>query len=249
VWARREFEQIIGRAAKTKNDELTAMTQSYLSEMLHDQGQDLDAANVLEPLVKMIDSGRITESELNGRQPSEIRSRMHFFIACHWEQKGDVAKRREALDKALNADAGDIDVLIACYQLPNPTAEFRAKILDLIKREAADEQEKIVAQPDNPSPYNQYAWLIGNTEGDFHEALRYSKKSIEISQQTPEMKINEGGYYDTLAHVYYGMGDLENAVKQETQAAEFDPHSGLIQRELKLFRQKLKEKQEKEKQK
>jgi tetratricopeptide (TPR) repeat protein len=244
VWARREFEQIITRAGNAKNDELMALAQSYLSEMLHDQEQDLDASKVLEGLVKAIDSGRVTETELNGRQPSEIRSRMLYFAACHWQKKGDAVQQREALDKALKADSGDIDVLIACYRLPKQTPEYHAEIVNLIKQEAANQQTMIAAEPDNPSPYNQYAWLIGNTEGDLDEAIRCSQKSLDLLQQMPEMKINQGGYCDTLAHVYFSKGDLENAVKQEAHAAELDPYSGLIQRELKLFRQKLKEKKE-----
>ena len=83
--------------------------------------------------------------------------------------------------------------------------------------------------------YNQYAWLVGNTEGDFDEAVRCARKSLELQ---PE----EGGYYDTLAHVYFGKGDLENAVKYQTKAAQLDPHSGLIRGKLELFRKKLQEK-------
>ncbi len=47
---------------------------------------------------------------------------------------------------------------------------------------------------------------------------------------------------DTLARVYYAKGDLENAVKYQTKAVELEPHSGLIQHQLDLFRKKLEEK-------
>ena len=82
--------------------------------------------------------------------------------------------------------------------------------------------------------YNEYAWLIGNTEGDFDEAVKCSFKSIELH---PE----EGGLYDTLGHVYFGKGDWEKAVKYQAMAAELDPHSGLIQKALAQFRKKLEE--------
>jgi tetratricopeptide (TPR) repeat protein len=235
AWARREFEHVIAQGSDAENDEIRAEAQCRLAEMFHDQGQDLDAAAVLEKLVETIQRGQVTESELSGRKPNEVRARMHYFFACHWETKGDPAKHRGALEKALKADPTDIDVLIACYRLPEQTAEYHAKIVDWIKGAAAEAREQIAEDPENPSPYNQLAWLIGNTEGDFDEALKCSQKSIEL-------KPEEGGFYDTLARVYFAKGDLQNAVKQQTKAAELDPHSGLIRRQLDFFRKKLDEK-------
>ena len=52
----------------------------------------------------------------------------------------------------------------------------------------------------------------------------------------------EGGFYDTLARCCFAKGDLDNAVKQQTKAAELEPHSGLIQRQLDFFRKKREEK-------
>ena len=152
AWARREFEHVIEQGSDADNDEIRAMAQSVLAEMLHDQGQDLDAAEALEKLVQTIDAGQVTEDELNGRKPSEVRSRMHYFFACHWETKGDAAKQRQALDKALKADPTDVDVLIACYRLPEQTPEYHAKIVDLIKKAAAATREQIAEDPESPSP-------------------------------------------------------------------------------------------------
>ena len=42
-----------------------------------------------------------------------------------------------------------------------------------------------------------------------------------------------------MAHCYYGKGDYENAVKYQTKAAEMEPHSGLIAKKLRVFRQAL----------
>ena len=38
----------------------------------------------------------------------------------------------------------------------------------------------------------------------------------ELGSALPE----EGGYYDTLAHVYFGKGEYENAVKYQSKAAQ-----------------------------
>jgi len=233
AWARREFEHVVAQG--TAGDMVTIAAQLGFSEMLHDQGEELDAAATLEKLLKSLDARKAQEADITGRTVSELRARMNFFHACHWEKKDDQVKRREYLDKALEADATDVDVLIACYRLAGQPAEYHPKIVELIKKSAAGLRQQIAENPENPITYNQIAWLIGNTEGDFDEALKYSRKSLELSP-------DNGGYYDTLARVCYAKGELENAVKYQTKAIEMEPYSGLMQRQLELFRKKLEEK-------
>jgi len=233
AWAKREYRYVIDQGAPGNN--ITVTGQIGLSEMLHDQHQNLEAAEVLHELVKAQEKTRPNDDEFAGRSPEENRSRMHYFYACHWQGKQDLARQREYLDKALEADATDVDVLIACYRLPNSRPEYRQKILHLIQEEAGRLRAEIADEPENATAYNHFAWLVGNTEGDYDEALRYSKKSLELAPET-------GGFYDTLARCYYAKGDWENAVKYQTRAAELDPHSGLIARQLELFRKTLEEK-------
>jgi len=235
AWAKREFEYIITQVAPAEN-ELSAMARTFAAEMLHDHEQDLEAAQMLEKLVEALDAGKVNEQQLLGRSAKEVRSRLYYFHACHWKSQGDEARHREYLEKALAADDEDIDVLIACYHLPHQTEEYRAKIKGLIQKAVADLRQEIAAAPDDSTPYNQLAWLVGNTEGDLDEALTCSQKSLELQPNT-------AGYYDTLAHVYFARGELENAVKYQTKAVELEPHSGLIRRQLDFFRKKLAEKQ------
>ena len=233
AWSRREFEHVIAKGGDA--GELSMYGRTVMAEMLHDQGQDLDAATTLEKLVKLIDSHRLPPARLYGRDPKEIRSRAYYFFACHWEANHDAAKQRAYLDKGLAADPEDVDVLIACYRLPGQPPAFRAKISDLIKTAAAALHEQIAEDAENTSACNQYAWLIGNTEGDMDEALKCSQKSLELQP-------DESAYLDTLAHVYFGKGDFANAVKYQAKAVEHDPHTPLIRRELERFRKKLEEK-------
>lgn len=76
---------------------------------------------------------------------------------------------------------------------------------------------------------NQLAWLVGNTFGDYDEAVRLSQRSLEI-------RPDYAGYLDTLGRCYYAKGDFENAIKYQSQAVKLDPHSGQIQRQLALFK-------------
>jgi tetratricopeptide (TPR) repeat protein len=232
-WARQEYEHVIAQSGE--GGQVAVMSRILLSEMLHEQGKNLDAAAVLEKLVASLDAGKVSEGALCGREAKELRARRHYFAACHWESKNDVAKQRASLDKALEADPEDLDALISCYHLPGQPADFHAKIVSTIKETAVKLHDAIEADPRSGIMYNQYAWLVGNTEGDFAEALKCAQKAVEL-------RPDEGGYYDTLAHVYAGKGDYANAVKYQTRAAELEPHSGLIRLKLGVFRKKLAEK-------
>ncbi len=239
AWARREFARVIAagdrRSAAFEEQCAGATAGVYLAEMLHDQGEDLDAAKALERVVGRPDPGGALAAQLrdSGHAPENLRAMMHYFRACHWEARHDAAKQRECLDKAGKDDPTDPDVLIARYRLPDEPRGYHAKIVESIERNALLIHGKIPTSP-VPSVYNEYAWLIGNTEGDFDEAVKCSFKSIEIS---PE----EGGLYDTLGHVYFGKGDWEKAVKYQAMAAELDPYSGQIQKALAQFRKKFEE--------
>jgi Flp pilus assembly protein TadD len=174
-----------------------------------------------------------------GQTPAEIRSRMYFFFALHWKAQGDADKHRDYLYKARDSYPADIDVLIALYKLPKQSKQQLEKTRVLIKSAAAELHEQAKQAPADPAPYNQYAWLIGNTEGDFEKAMKFSRKSIAL-------RPDRGGYYDTLAHIYVGKGDYENAVKYQEKAAKLQPHSGLIKKKLELFRKTLLESKKKE---
>ena len=82
------------------------------------------------------------------------------------------------------------------------------------------------------STYNQLAWLIGNTQGDYEAAVRYSHKSLDIRPQT-------AGYLDTLGRCYFAIKDYENAVKYQRRAAKLEPYSEQIRRQLTEFEQIL----------
>ena len=82
--------------------------------------------------------------------------------------------------------------------------------------------------------FNQYAWLVGNTTGDYQRAVEYSRKSLELRNW------ESASYLDTLGHCYFGAKDYENAVKYQQQAVDMDPESLGMRRQLNVFRQALK---------
>jgi len=230
-WARGEYQQVIDTGSP--GSRVVAYAYSGLGEMLHDQQEDVEAAALFQNLATALEkhADRATLANIN---PAESRARANYFLACHWQRENDRDKQRECLGKALDTDASEIDTLIACFRLPDQPPEYRQRIRSLIAKSVRNIRREIAAEPDNPTAYNQFAWLVGNTEGDFDEAIGFSKKSIQLSP-------GYGGYYDTLAHAYFAKGDYENAVNAQVKAAELEPHSGLIARQLAVFRARWEE--------
>ncbi len=229
-WAELEYRQVIDAGLSSPK----VRAGLVLSEMLHDAGQDGSAAEVLAQVLE-VDKQEL-ERLLNRirRTGREIQARMIYFRACHAAEQGDWAKHRKLLDEAIRNDPAELDALIARYQLPDAEPEYRRETVELIGKAATALRQAIAEASDEPAYYNQFAWLVGNTEGDSDEALRCARKAVDLAPET-------SAYQDTLAHVYFGRGDLAGAVKHQTRAAELDPHSGLIAKKLDVFQKALAE--------
>jgi len=255
-WAEREFRRVIEQAPASSLDYINANID--LSEMLHDDGQELEAGTVLKQFVNKMNADPAVKEQLEGRRdPESIVSRMHFFLAKHHHALGEHEKEAEQLQEAIKQDPGDADVLIAMYDLPGQDDAWRAdtqkrisaaagKVLGVIGRlQQYLRHADATRNPTDRKDYenylaiscNEYAWLVGNTEGDIDEAIRLSHKSLEL-------RPNYGGFLDTLAHCYFGKKDYETAVKYQRKAVEFEPHSGQISRALARFEKALAEQKE-----
>lgn len=233
AWAQREYREV----TQSKNLNAAYVLDGYLrlAEMFHDQGDHRRAAEVNQEAKRRLNKELPVDRELIKELSVAFGARADYQMACHWAAAGDGAKQREHLDRALDADPNDVDLLIACYRLRDTSAEYRARIRDLIKAAAARIHMRVLATPDDATAYNEFAWLIANTEGDLDEALRLSHKSIELQG-------GNGGYYDTLARCYFAKGDWEKAVRYQLKAAELEPHGGQIAQQLEQFRQTYTEK-------
>jgi Flp pilus assembly protein TadD len=170
---------------------------------------------------------------------------MHYFNACHYREKGDVDKERTHLKAAVEADPTHADVLIAMYRFAGADDAWRASIKERIEKvvsdlhaELDDARRALEANPgeqnfsgsntDLARLCNEYAWLVGNTFGDFDEAVKLSRKSLEL-------RPNYAGFLDTLGRCYYAKGDLVNAMKYQAQAVKLNSYSGQIRRQLEFF--------------
>ncbi|MDE0735077.1 MAG: hypothetical protein OSB47_04595 [Pirellulaceae bacterium] len=248
-WCEKEYRQVIKISPAESRQHIYSCF--LLSEILHDQDRDLDAANVLQGVVEIMKQPQVMKDIKDGfqREPGGIRSRMYYFFAQHHARNKEQQKHREFLEKGIQEDPRDADVLIAMHRLPEADAAWKEKTQQAINAAVKHFQgevkryETLFRQGDSPvqldalrrqlaSANNQLAWLAANTNGDLDEALRCSQRSLEL-------RPGSAGYLDTLAHCYYAKGDYQNAVKNQLEAVGKEPHSAQMQRQLKLFQEKL----------
>jgi tetratricopeptide (TPR) repeat protein len=251
-WAEAEYRQVVTAATAGSLTDFRARFR--LSELLHDRLQELSAAEILKPVCDLMQqdaTARDTCARAE-RDPDSVMARMHYLFACHFHEQGDTVQERQRLQAASEADATDADVLIAMYRLPGADKEWlrhSKKLIDSAVAEfqsqvtvcranvesADDEQSRQFAAYRLGIACNQYAWLVGNTYGDFVQAVQFSEESVRLSQEHVELKPNYPGFLDTLGRCCYAAGDLARAVKHQSLAAELNPHSGQIRRQLEGF--------------
>jgi hypothetical protein len=229
-WATREYMALVADE-RTPAAEF-ALASILFAEFLHDQGDDARAAAVLGPVI----TGRDARANEDGdrilprlqRDPASVASRKLYFEACDAAAAGRVADSRRLLRAAVQVYPKDVDSLIALYRHENNTPEERAEATARVARALRQIDDEIQALPEDPNGYNEYAWLVSNTEGDVAKALRYSRLSLQKS-------FDSASYLDTLAHCQAAAGDAAGAVRTQSLALRMEPHNRTILRNLLQF--------------
>jgi tetratricopeptide (TPR) repeat protein len=249
-WAVREHRRTIDKEPVASHSAILARV--YLANLLHDYEKHEQAADILDPLVKAIqEKGQVGQlykklhdyytGRLSLPENESLAARLHYFRACQHRDHQDWQRMREELETAIRLDPSDADVVIAMYRLPEADEKWREATRRRIANLARQFKQEIDESPSDPTPYNQWAWLISNTEGDFSQAIAYSHRSLEL---IPESAGESAGasFLDTLGRCYYAAGDYENAVKYQRQAVEKVDYMQVMQRQLALFEKTLAEK-------
>jgi tetratricopeptide (TPR) repeat protein len=259
-WAAREYHAAFDNQPLDSPTAIPARV--LLSVLLQDYERYQEAADVVEPILTALEKNRglaqqyenlqriFYERDIDLQDAASLALRQHFLLASAYEQQGDWAHQREQLLQALtpgegDADAEDADVLIAMYRMHDADDAWRADTLKRINSLAQTIEKQIADNPNSGPAYNQWAWLVSNTEGDYDKALRYSKRSLEFpaEQRTAQRTISSrASYLDTLGRCYYAVGDYENAIKSEREAIKLIPHMQVMLRQLEMFEKAAAEK-------
>lgn len=231
-WSDAEYRQSISMGRPTDRDTITA--QILFAESLHDRRLDKEAGKILDDATNGMTAAAAAGIDLSdaGRTVEANRARAHYFHAAHFEAQNDSKEQIRHLLEGLGEDPHDTEILIALYHAKDLNETVLDRVKKLIVETADAYRADIKRTPDDDTPYNQLAWLIGNTEGDYQEAIAASKKSLEI-------KPDNAGHLDTLGRCYFAAQDYENAVKTQSRAIELDPHSQQMKRQLAEFQAAL----------
>ena len=235
-WANREYATLVENPQTPVAQ--FALAAIMFAEFLHDQEREDEAAACLGRLLDgrkgkgkndgKGDGGGDPILQQIGRDPRSIRSRMHYFESCAASLRGDAAARRKAIEESLRVYAKDVDALIGLYALPDNTAAQKADAVARIRRALEQIENEIQAVPDDTNGYNEYAWLVANTEGDLEKATRFSKLSLVKS-------FDSSSYLDTLAHCQAAAGNKAAAVRTQSLALRQEPHNRTIRKNLARF--------------
>ena len=207
-------------------------TAILAGEYLHELGREEEAAACLGRLFGPNPPRRDFNVEQQlaqiGRDHRATHARADFFASCAAATRGDAAERRRLLETALRSLGKDVDSLIALYHLPDNTPDQRSDAVRRINEALRQIENEIQSVPDDANGYNEYAWLVANTEGDADKATRYSQQSLVKS-------FDNSSYLDTLAHCRAAAGDLAGAVRWQSLARRHEPHNHTIEKNLERF--------------
>lgn len=232
-WVERECALILKNT--TSNQGIMAFNAHYLlAEIQNDQERYREAADSLTAALDLFSKSETVREHFDENPrisigEEQLKTKRAFNRGLEAARNGEYDVAHKAYLDALAFDTHDADVLIAIYRLPKLTDVQREANRKNIRESLAMFQDQIHSDPEDSQGYNQYAWLVANTEGDFDLALEYSLKSVEL-------KPSSGGLQDTLAHCYFAKQDYANAIKTQEQAVRMEPQSHTIKRALEKFK-------------
>jgi tetratricopeptide (TPR) repeat protein len=250
-WAVREYRNSIDDEKIATQEGILARVS--LASLLHDYEHYQKAAEAIEPLAKAVkNEGEVGKlyaelyryygGRMNLHAPSAVSAKLHFYRACQHHVDQDWKREQEELELAIKFDPTDADIVIAMYRLPEADEAWREKTRQCIQDLSRKLQQEIDEKPGDPSAYNQWAWLVSNTEGDFQKAIRYSHRSLELIP-TGAGKSLGGSFLDTLGRCYFAAGDVENALKYQREAIKKVDYMQVMHRQLAQFEQAYAQKQ------
>lgn len=243
-WAEQEYQQVI--QALPDDSVVAAYTRVRLSSLLGEQDRHQDIVSTLEPLIHRAEADEAFATRLQSKQldVTQLKSTLLFHqgqLARLSEKSTNSDVVKQAFSAAWQLDPANIDILIAMYHYDGDVywrTEVRNKVRQAtqqLERKIEDSRRLAFSQSRYPDldqklsqAFNQYAWLVANTEGDQNKALNYSLESLQLSAR-------EAANWDTCARCHFALGDYDEAIRTQQQALKLMPHSPPLKRQLEEF--------------
>ncbi|WP_230776750.1 hypothetical protein [Roseiconus lacunae] len=250
-WAEREHRSIIASCGVETNAGIRSRIS--LSSIFAEQLRHDDASDVLGVLVHRIErdaeyAKRLIRFDIGSHfVQSEYNFQQALELLAGDPIASEIEEAKQLLQLAYRQYSGNIDILIQMYRVKTPedtewTENVKRQLSQHIgslhqtitqyessKRAMPDERFKAVLG----DKYNEYAWLVSNTEGDFDRALQCSLRSLKFASEEEIEK--RAARLDTCARCYFATGQIDRAIETQKEALDLEQHSLAMQRQLAEF--------------
>jgi tetratricopeptide (TPR) repeat protein len=235
-WSQREYEQIIAHADFEEDASISAREQ--LAFMWTENREFQKVVDILQPLADRFEQ----DDELKMRYIQDrvagigrVVSDLNFAKAELAFEKNNDDEGRTLLMAAYRAYEANIDILIRLYRTDGDQ-QWRGEVMQELQGSISEctmevRREEMQAKEFGSvynarlaSVYNQYAWLVANTEGDQTLALQYSLESLKLD--------SDGAKMDTCARCYFALKRYDQAIAMQKRAIKLMPHSPPLERQL-----------------
>lgn len=153
-----------------------------------------------------------------------FREQVNHSYAHAAFKNNDPAKAIRHLERGLTARPGNVDNVVAFVdQLTASKSDAEKDALFEIARQL--HVDVLDDFPGSAMHHNNFAWLCAKAQKNLEEGLSHSLRATEL-------RPHEDTYWDTLAEVYYQMGDLKKALELARLCVEMDPLYPHYQKQL-----------------
>ena len=230
AWAKNEYLMV----AKRDNRMKSIVTLRGAEQANYLEENEL-AAELFGIVAEAIADQRNPANDFFSGDPNFVKAQHKMFLAKLAVNRGEIVEAKKLLDEAVQLRPNEVDCLILRYEIGNDDEEYKKKTDELIAKVLANakremqgkvhlrEQVEYYAQP-----FNQAAWLLANTGGDYELALNSAKKAVEFSPNSPNI-------LDTLAHVYALGKEYDKAVETQKNVVRYAPQATVFRSALKKF--------------
>lgn len=219
--------------------EITISLSHSYAQMLYSAGMYWKAELIQKQFCQELEKDEDLQEMLKHEQKlqNELRARVKYYEACREGAAGRDEPQKKALRQALEFTPEEPDTLILAYRIAQADAadeNWKKEVEDRINKALQHLREQLEAEGlgNKANKQNQFAWLAANTNRNLDEALACAQEAVQAEPES-------GGIQDTLAHVFFAMGRVKQAVETQRLAAKLLPDDLEIRRNLWRFEEAL----------
>ena len=203
----------------------------------------LAAAAFYDKHLEILDSPEYRRGHNPNRQMALARKQRLYCLAENAKAEENWEEVQNYVTQALSVpdapiEISDIDLVILAHYFygrqPDVVPEFKDKVESIHKQL----WQKILSFHEHgsnelrlekmPVTCNTAAWLLANTGGDYHVALTLVEAALKIEPDDPSI-------LDTLAHVYFLGGKIDEAIRTQEQVVRLAPEAVIFWQVLERF--------------